>query len=1150
VRRTAVTPVDVSLDDKYTARHGRVLLSGIQALVRMVLEQRRLDDSRGLNAAAFVSGYPGSPLAGLDQELGRAARFLDDAGVVFRPGLNEELAATAVAGTQLVPQAPGHRHDGVTGFWYGKNPGLDRAADAIRHGTLAGTSALGGAVALIGDDPTCKSSTVPSSCEQMAQSLGLPLLAPGSVADVVALGLHAVALSRACGLWTGLKIVADVADSSATVDVGGLHLTVPAPTRADVPPAMLIGSAALDAEHDALTRRLDLARAYARATQLNRVDFSAPRARIGVLAPGTTAAVVRRALDDLGLDEPAMEALGLRIVTLAMPFPVDADALAELTAGLEEVLVVEDKVAFVEDHLKAALYGRPGAPRIVGRHDPDGAPLLSARSALGAEDVAHALAARIGVDRLPRTAAIRLQGMTPPRPSRIALPTVAARTPFFCSGCPHNTSTRTSDDTLVGVGIGCHAMIALDGAGRGHQLGLTQMGGEGAQWLGLAPFTDDRHFVQNLGDGTFHHSGSLAIRAAVAAGVTMTYKLLYNDAVAMTGGQRPQGRLDVPALTRWLAVEGVRRVVVTTADPRSYRGVPLAEIASVRHRDDLAEVERELAGLDGVTVLIHDDRCATEERRMRKRGTLPHPTERVVINERVCEGCGDCGAASTCLSVQPVDTEFGRKTRIHQASCNTDLSCLKGDCPSFLLVEPRPGGGRARRRVPEPPAGLPEPARRVTDDSVLLRMPGIGGTGVVTVSQILQMAAHLDGRCAAGLEQIGLAQKGGPVVSDVRIAKQPVRGAIRATRGTVDVLIGFDLLGAAAEATLAAARPGHTIAVVSSAVVPTAAMVTGRIAVPGSPDDALERIAAATAADAVLHLDAHGLADSLFADHMPANMLLVGAAFQHGCVPLPAEVIEQAITLNGAAVESTLAAFRWGRAAVADPAAVRAAVAAAAGAAAAPPRSEGLAEVLATRVADLTGYQDERYADRYAEEVARVAAIAAERAGADAGERIGLAYATGLHKLMAYKDEYEVARLHLDPAEQARRDAEFGPDAAVSVLLHPPVLRAMGMKRKIRLRRTAGPAFRALRAARRLRGTALDPFGRADVRRVERALVGEYQRLVRDALKHLHPDTVEAVAAIAGLPDVIRGYEEIKLRNVATFRERADAALAKLAADH
>jgi indolepyruvate ferredoxin oxidoreductase len=1145
----------VTLDDRYAADRGRVLLTGIQALVRLTLEQRRLDTARGLDTRVFVSGYQGSPLGGLDSEMLRSRRFLDPAGVVFQPGVNEELAATAVAGTQLLGEVPGRRHEGVVGLWYGKNPGLDRAADAIRHGTLAGTATLGGAVALIGDDPASKSSTVPSSCEPMAQSLAMPLLAPGSVPEIVELGLHAVALSRASGLWTGLKIVADIADASATVDVEGLRVGIPMPPARPRPAVgALVGPAALDAEHDMLTRRLDLARAYARETGLNRVTFTARRARLGILASGTGYAVVQRALEDLGLDEDALDDLGVRLIRLAMPFPVDAEDLAAHTAGLEEVLVVEDKVPFLEGHLKEALYRVPGAPLVVGRRDERNRPLLTARGQLGAEDVARAIAARLGPDRLPRTAAVHLSVIEPKKPSRIGLPIAgASRTPYFCSGCPHNTSTRASDDTLVGVGIGCHAMIAINGEGRGHRIGLTQMGGEGAQWLGLAPFTDDRHFVQNLGDGTFHHSGSLAVRAAVAGGATMTFKLLYNDAVAMTGGQQAVGRLSVPEITTLLATEGVRRIVVTTDDPGRYRGVALDPIASVRHRDEFAAAEAELAALDGVTVLIHDDRCAAEERRLRKRGTLPTPAEKVVVNERVCEGCGDCGDKSTCLSVQPVETEFGRKTRIHQASCNADLSCLKGDCPSFLLVEP---GTAARREVPPLPVALVEPEPRFDGAETLIRMPGIGGTGVVTVSQILQMAAHLDGRFAAGLEQVGLAQKGGPVVSDVRIAKQPVRGSLRASRGTADVLIGFDLLGTADAANLAVARPGHTVAVVNSAIVPTAAMVTGRVVLPGSPDDALERIAAVTG-DENLHVDAQGLAEALFADHMPTNVLLLGAAYQHGCLPVSAEAIEQAIRLNGAAVEKTLAAFRWGRAAVLDREAVLAA--------ALPPvratvevsaRSrelaallpEGLDEAVAVRVEDLTGFQDEALAARYAEEVRRVAAIAAEKAGA-AGERVALAYARGLHKLLAYKDEYEVARLHLDPVEKARRAAEFGPDASVSVLLHPPVLRALGMKNKIRLSgRTAELAFRGLRAAKGLRGTPFDVFGHAAVRRTERALVGEYQALVRAALGSLTPETVDRVVAIAELADEVRGYEEVKLAAVERFRARATESLEALAA--
>ncbi|GAA3213020.1 indolepyruvate ferredoxin oxidoreductase family protein [Nonomuraea helvata] len=1106
----SVSETPVSLDDKYTAADGRVLISGIQALVRLTLEQRRLDEERGLDTRVFVSGYQGSPLAGVDMEMGRAARFLEQAGVVFQAGLNEELAATSVAGTQLLDQVPGRRHDGVTGFWYGKNPGLDRAADALRHANVAGTAPLGGAVAWIGDDPGCKSSTLPSSCEPMCQSLSMPLLAPGSVAEIIEFGLHAVALSRATGLWAGLKIVADIADASATVDLGPLRAGIPVPDKRERGPApILLGPAALDAEHDMLTRRLDLAREYARTHGLNRVMSGEGNTRLGILASGTTYAVVLRALADLGLDAAAMDEHGVRLIRLAMPFPLAYDDLAAMTSDLDKVLVVEDKVPFLEGQLKQALYGSGRAPAVVGRE------LLTARGTLGAEDVAKAIATCLGKEPAPR----------PRKKGRVMLPLVAARTPYFCSGCPHNTSTRTAEGTLVGVGIGCHAMIALDGHGRGTQVGITQMGGEGAQWIGLAPFTGDRHFVQNLGDGTFHHSGSLAIRAAVAAGVRMTYKLLYNDAVAMTGGQRAEGRLDVPALTHELALEGVRRVVVTTPEPETYRGVRLAGIASVRHRDDLPEVERELAELDGVTVLIHDDRCAAEERRLRKRGKLPTPTQKVVINERVCEGCGDCGEASTCLSVQPVETEYGRKTRIHQASCNTDLSCLKGDCPSFLLVEP---GTRPRRETPPPPEA-PEPAGRPSE--ALIRMPGIGGTGVVTVSQILQMAAHLDGLHAAGLEQTGLAQKGGPVVSDVRISARPLDGSVRASQGSADVVIGFDLLGAAAEMNLAVAAPERTVAILNTSILPTAAMVTGRVAVPGHAD-AVTRVA--SAAKRVECLDAQGLAESLFGDHMPANLLLLGAAYQHGCLPVSAASIERAITLNGAAVEKNLAAFRWGRAAVANPRVEEA------------EEPEGLEEAVATRVADLTGYQNAAYARTYEQDVRRVAAEAVERAGEEAGTAIGLAYARALHKLMAYKDEYEVARLHLDPAEKERREREFGADAVVSVLLHPPLLRAMGLKRKIKVRRSAGVLFRGLRAAKVLRGTAFDVFGHAQVRRVERELVTEYRDLMRTALTRLTPSTAEAVAEIAGLPELIRGYEDIKLARVAEFRERVRTALARL----
>lgn len=1162
----------VALDDKYEAESGPVLLNGIQALVRIALDQRRLDARAGRRTGIFVSGYPGSPLGGVDRELLRERGRMDAAGVVFRPGLNEELAATAVAGTQLLGELERRRVDGVTGFWFGKSPGLDRAADAIRHGTLSGTAPLGGAVAWIGDDPASKSSTVPSSSEPLCRSLLVPLLAPGTVREQLELGLHAVALSRHAGLWSGLKIVADVADATAVVDLDGLLDAIPSlPARTASRPPVLLPPANLAAEEELMTVRLERAQEYARHAELNRIVYESRRPRLALIGAGVAYQAIVRALADLGLDgAEARERAGLRLVRLAMPWPLERSELRRLAGGVETVLVVEDKLPFVEQLVRDALYRTPAAPLVLGKEDHDGAPLLSPRGTLGADDVARALGRLLDDDALGAPGRARLELISRRAVESGRLRPLAQRTPYFCSGCPHNVSTRADAEQLVGVGIGCHVMVALDdGDRRGRLLGMPQMGGEGIQWLGLEPFTDDEHFVQNLGDGTFHHSGSLALRAAAAAGARITYKLLYNDAVAMTGGQDPTGRMAVPQLTRWLALEGVRQVVITTPDPRSYRGVALDPIARVRHRDELAAVQRELAQVDGVTVLIHDDRCATEKRRLRKRGTLPTPARRVWINERVCEGCGDCGEQSTCLSVMPSETEFGRKTRIDQSSCNQDFSCLSGDCPSFLTVVPAAGGGRAaarsagvragggasRQELPQPPGALPEPSPRVGRE-LLVRMPGVGGTGVVTVSAIVQMAAHLDGRFAAGVEQTGLAQKGGPVISDVRIGDRPIAGQVRAGSGSADVLLGFDLLGAAAPATLAVAAPERTVAVVNLAATPTAQMVTDPTVAFPAVRVPRRRIERATQAAAALFLDAGRLAEQLLGDRLPANMLLVGAAFQHGCLPLSAAAIERAIELNGSAVAANLAAFRWGRAAVADPAAVERALApiAAADSEQAPTpgedsarAAEELTRLVELRVRELTAYQDAAYADRYRTAVEAVAAIERERTGG-ASAAVAEAYARGLFKLLAYKDEYEVARLHLDPAERARRERELGAGAKVKVMLHPPLLRALGMREKLAIGVGAGPLLHGLAGAKRLRGTRLDPFGYAHVRRVERALPTEYDALVRRALARLNPGNAGLVAEVAALPELVRGYEQVKLRNVERFRARAAELIERLEA--
>jgi indolepyruvate ferredoxin oxidoreductase len=1128
-------------------------MTGIQAIVRLVLEQGRLDRRRGFDTAAFVSGYEGSPLAGLDLEMDRVRHHLDDEGVIFTPAVNEELAATSVAGSQLLTAIPGHRHDGVVGFWYGKSPGLDRAADAIRHGNASGTTPLGGAVALIGDDPACKSSTLPSSSVSMARSLGLPMLAPGSVAEIVRLGLHAVALSRYSGLWAGLQIVADVADGASVVDLGTDWPEIPYPdTGRFVRAPLLIGPPALEAEEEMFTVRLPRAKEYARQASLNAVTVDSPGARLGVVASGYTYSAVTRSLDDMGLDAEGCAQLGLRLIQIALPWPLDADEVASLTAGLDELVLIEEKAPFLESQIKEALYARPDRPRVVGKLDSDGRPLVPATGSVDADAVTRVLGARLPADRLPAAARARLAAVFQrPRLVVHSLPG-SARTAAFCSGCPHNVSTRSADDQLVGLGIGCHTMAALDPRGRGHQVGMTQMGGEGAQWIGLAPFAGGQHYVQNLGDGTFFHSGSLAIRAAVAAGVDITYRLLYNDAVAMTGGQRPQGQVGVPELTRLLALEGVRRVIVSTPEPERYRGVALDPIAEVRHRDGLQKALGELRQTPGVTVLVHDDPCAAEERRRRRRGQLAEPMTKVWINPRVCEGCGDCGDKSSCLSVVPVETEFGRKTMIHQGSCNYDLSCLEGDCPSFVRVTP--GRDRARRSGPvaEPPVHLRPPRARRTPDDLVVRMPGIGGTGVVTVSHILQMAALLDGRYAAGLDQTGLAQKGGPVISDVRIASRPIAGSVKAGARSADLLLGLDLLGTASEENLAVADSDRTVAVVNTAEVATATMVRDQAV--AFPQDR-SRIDRSTRSAENVYLDARWIAERLFDDHLPSNLVMLGAAFQHGCLPITADAVEEAIGLNGVGAAENRAAFRWGRAAVIDPAAVTAALADDTAPAPVPPvalRSllstapEVLGEALALRVADLARYQNTAYARRYLTDVLETARIEHDRTS-DPRLPVTGAFARGLHKLMAYKDEYEVARLHSDATQQAALTAAFGHGATTEVVLRPPLLTAFGLKRKIHLGRAARPVFTVLRASRRLRGTPLDPFGRTEMRRTERQLVGEYRGMVSDALGQLTPASAGLVTAIAELSDEIRGYEDVKRRSISRYRSRAADLMGQLA---
>ena len=1136
------------LADRFRREDGRVFLTGVQAVARIAVDQLRIDRRLGLTTAAFASGYQGSPLGTFTEELRRASATVGDLPIVVQPAVNEELAATAVMGSQLAMTLGDARYDGVVGIWYGKGPGFDRSSDAIRHAVFAGTSMHGGVVAVVGDDPAAKSSTLPSSSDATMVDLHMPVLFPGDVQEALDLSRHAVALSRSCGVWSGLKLVTAVADGTGTVEVHPDRVRATAPVvEIDGEPfrprpnGRLITPYTLEMEREFQEVRWGLVRRYGVENRLNRIVTRTADDWFGIAACGQTFHETREALRLLGFatDDDLRDA-GIRLFQLLMPVPLDPGQAREFAIGLDEVLVIEEKNPTLEQLLKASFYDGAHHPRVVGRRDEHDERLVPGDGTLDVDRLLPPLHARLR-DRLG-TRLRPLDEVLPPRRERIAL--TVSRTPFYCSGCPHNRSTRAEPGTLVGGGIGCHAMVAMMDPERvGDIVGLTCMGTEGAQWIGMAPFVGRDHLVQNLGDGTFFHSGSLAVRAAVAAGVDITYKLLYNGTVAMTGGQDPQGQMPVPDVAAMLLLEGVRRVIVTSDDPGRYQRSSYPDGVEVWDRSRFEEAERILAATSGVTVLIHDQACAAENRRGRSRGTIATPGFRVVINERVCEGCGDCGEKSNCLSVQPVDTPYGRKTRIHQTSCNFDFSCLQGDCPAFATVttDSATQERNARRAErPEPPADLPAPAAPIVDaDDVTVRMTGIGGTGVVTVSQVLGTAAMLAGRNVRGLDQTGLSQKAGPVLSDVRFTRGDVTTSNHANAGGIDCLLAFDLLVAADDANLDECRAERTVVVASTATVPTGAMVTRPATAPPDVWRLVDRMEASSRPDRNRYLPAAALADALLGSTTTANVLVLGAAVQIGAVPIPVEAIERAIELNGVAVDTNRTAFRWGRAWAADPTAVE--QAAGFEVTGDPETVDQLIERLA---ADLVDYQSAALADRFRAVVAD--ARRAEHRVDPHSTGFTDAVARHLHKLMAYKDEYEVARLLLDDDARSAYRAVGGPDTTITYHLHPPMLRAIGFDRKLELRRSAPPTLRLLRAAKGLRGTMLDPFRWAEVRRVERAMIPEYVDAVERLGRTLTLDRLDEAVEIAALPDQVRGYEHLKLRRAAAYRSELRRRLAAI----
>ena len=1151
----------VTLDDKYSLGHGRAFMSGVQALVRLPMLQRARDAAAGLNTAGFISGYRGSPLGGYDQALWAAKKHLAAQNIVFQPGVNEELAATAVWGTQqldLYPQTK--KFDGVFGIWYGKGPGVDRSSDVFKHANMAGTAQHGGVIAVAGDDHVSKSSTAAHQSDHIFKACGLPVFFPSSVQDILDMGVHAFAMSRFSGVWSGMKTIQEVVESSSSVLVDPDRVKIIIPEDFQMPPGGLHirwPDPPLEQEARLMDYKWYAALAYIRANKLNHNVIAGPNDRFGIIASGKAFNDTRQALSDLGLDEDTCHQLGIRLHKVNVVWPLEASITRDFAQGLQEILVVEEKRQVIEYQVKEELYNWRAdvRPNVLGKFDeaegaepggewgrsnPSDNWLLRAKADLTPAIIAKAIAKRLKKLGVPAEVIARMD-------ERLAIieareralmelkVDTGERAPWFCSGCPHNTSTRVPEGSRAVAGIGCHFMATWMDRSTST---FSQMGGEGVGWVGQASFTTDQHVFANLGDGTYFHSGLLAIRQAIASGVNITYKVLYNDAVAMTGGQpigeRPEGH-SVLQIMQSLIAEGVAKLVIVTDEPEKYEGAKLLDGVEVHHRDELDRIQREFRELKGTTAIIYDQTCATEKRRRRKRGTLVDPEKRVVINELVCEGCGDCSVQSNCLSVEPLETEFGRKRRINQNSCNKDYSCVKGFCPSFVTVE----GGQLKKPKKETrgaPSGLPElpePVLPVAESAWGIVVGGVGGTGVITIGQLLGMAAHLEGKGVVTQDAGGLAQKGGATWSHIQIANRPEDiYTTKVDTAKADLVIGCDPIVAAAKYTLTVMQPGRTYVAMNSHGTPTAAFVTN----PGwqFPGGNCESaITAAVGADLLGSFDAEQVAVQMIGDSIYTNPLMLGFAWQKGRVPLSHAALMRAIELNGVQVDNNKAAFEWGRRCAHDLTSVQALFRAAQVIEFV--KRPTLPEMLAKRVDFLTAYQNAAYAQTYRSFVDKVRAIEAPLGKTTLTE----ATARYLFKLMAYKDEYEVARLHTDAGFLGKVNAMFEGDFKINYHLAPPLIAVKNEKGELQ-KQKFGPwmltAFKLLARLKGLRGTPMDVFGRTEERKIERALIDEYKASMEEVLASLSAENHAAAVEIARIPEAIKGYGHVKARHLAAAR--------------
>lgn len=1140
----------VSLDDKYTLDSGHVFITGTQALIRLPLVQRRLDISQGLNTAGFISGYRGSPLGGFDQGLWKAGKYLEAHNIKFQPGINEDLGATAVWGSQQVHLSPGHQVDGVFGMWYGKGPGVDRTGDVLKHANFAGSSRLGGVLALAGDDHACKSSTLPHQSDYALVDAFIPIIHPATIQDIIDLGIYGWALSRFSGLWVGFKMLSDTVDTAASVAIDLSRYQIKLPEDFIMPPGGLNlrwPDAPLEQERRMHDYKLKAVPAFVRANNLNHPVWQSAQARIGLVAVGKGYLELRQALEDLGIDEVAAAQLGIKLFKVVVSWPLEASGILEFCEGLQEIIVVEEKRPLIESQLKEILYHLPAArrPNISGKTIDTGESLLPSSYELSSQQIAAALAKRLyhlpGFEpyRQKFEAILEAQRHQETRQAKLI------RLPYYCSGCPHNTSTtQLPEGSRAMAGIGCHYMATwID-----HRTQtFTQMGGEGVPWIGTAPFTLEKHIFANLGDGTYYHSGLLAIRAAVAAKVNITYKILYNDAVAMTGGQPVDGPLTVADITRQVQAEGVMRIAVVSDDPKKYpHGTAFAPGTTLHHRDALPGVQEELKKWSGTSVLLYDQTCAAEKRRRRKRGLMEDPNRRLFINESVCEGCGDCGKKSNCLSLIPLETEWGRKRAIDQSSCNKDYSCVKGFCPSFVSVM----DGKIRR--PEPKSTPEELFEQLPNihSSIGLDKPynifitGVGGTGVITVGALIGMAAHLEGKGCSVVDMAGLAQKGGAVVSHLRISQHPEHiHATRVSDGKADLILGFDLVVTAGPEGLGKIEPNHTHLLVNDHksitghftknpdyVFPLAAMKADILQTIGDPNLAE-------------FIEATHLATDLMGDSIMTNLFVVGYALQKGLLPVSAAALQEAIRLNGVAVAQNTTALNWGRLAATAFDTVKKFAETAKPLDPDHRVSESLEEIVERRHHFLTQYQDPAYARRYTDLIKEVQDIEA----VFNSEKLSRAAAISFYRLLAYKDEYEVARLYTDGNFKRRLSEEFSGKIKLQFHLAPPLLSRRDAQTGELQKRTFGPwifhAFKILAKFKRLRGTAWDIFGYTAERQMERRLIQEFESMINKILPTLGADNLDLATEIIERFQGIRGFGHVKLKNHQEVMSKIDALL-------